>query len=215
MGLFNRFKKAAAVTQPEAPARLADAPCRRGSERFPTTVISCLLGQASDLSITGMRVLSRQAPPVPLGTMFEFEIESPTAAVTVVGRLVRVDKQFSGQYDLGIEFQRLTPELCEAIESLARTGTIKHRRTGNTADGTNVTVSLPDLYAQLGVGLDASDDQIQRAFRERARKCHPDVNDSPDAQQLFVELTRAYEVLRDPEKRAAYDRAFGVRREAA
>jgi curved DNA-binding protein len=63
----------------------------------------------------------------------------------------------------------------------------------------------------MGVARDASADDIKRAYRKLARKYHPDVSKEKDAEERFKELGEAYEVLRDPEKRAAYD-ALGTRK---
>ena len=63
-----------------------------------------------------------------------------------------------------------------------------------------------DLYEVLGVSRDANDDEIKKAFRKQARKLHPDVNKSPNAEEEFKELNEAYDVLSDPNKRAYYDR---------
>lgn len=65
-----------------------------------------------------------------------------------------------------------------------------------------------DFYKILGVDKNASQDEITKAYRELAKKWHPDVNHSPEATQMFEKITKAYDVLKDPEKRAAYDR-FG------
>jgi curved DNA-binding protein len=63
-----------------------------------------------------------------------------------------------------------------------------------------------DYYKIMGVARDASADDIKRAHRKLARKYHPDVSKEKNAEVLFKDLSEAYEVLRDPEKRAAYDR---------
>jgi curved DNA-binding protein len=63
-----------------------------------------------------------------------------------------------------------------------------------------------DYYETLGVDRDASQEEIQRAYRKLARAYHPDVNKEPEAESRFKEIGEAYEVLKDPEKRAAYDR---------
>lgn len=70
-------------------------------------------------------------------------------------------------------------------------------------------VGYHDYYATLGLSRDATRDQIRKAYRELARKNHPDVNKDPEAEDRFKEISEAYEVLRDPEKRELYDK-FGA-----
>lgn len=68
---------------------------------------------------------------------------------------------------------------------------------------------MSDLYQELGVARDAGADEIKKAYRRLAMEYHPDRNPSPDAEARFKEISEAYQVLSDPDKRAHYDR-FGT-----
>jgi curved DNA-binding protein len=72
-----------------------------------------------------------------------------------------------------------------------------------------------DYYGILGVRRDAGADEIKKAYRRLARELHPDVNPDPHLQERFKEVTQAYEVLSDPEKREVYDRLGDQRRAGA
>ena len=71
-----------------------------------------------------------------------------------------------------------------------------------------VTMAGRDYYDVLGVSRSADGKELKRAYRQLARKFHPDVNKEPDAEQKFKEISNAYEVLSDDQKKAIYDR-FG------
>lgn len=62
-----------------------------------------------------------------------------------------------------------------------------------------------DYYDVMGVARDVTQDEIKRAYRKLARKYHPDVSHEPEAEERFKSVGEAYAVLKDPEKRAAYD----------
>jgi curved DNA-binding protein len=66
-------------------------------------------------------------------------------------------------------------------------------------------VEFKDYYKVMGVARDATETQIKQAYRKLARKYHPDVSKEKDAEARFKEVGEAYEVLKTPEKRAAYD----------
>jgi DnaJ-class molecular chaperone with C-terminal Zn finger domain len=68
-----------------------------------------------------------------------------------------------------------------------------------------MAVAFRDYYETLGVPRDASNEDIRKAYRKLARENHPDVNKDPSAEDRFKEISEAYEVLRDPDKRKRYD----------
>lgn len=67
---------------------------------------------------------------------------------------------------------------------------------------------IKDYYKTLGVPPDASLADIKQAYRQLAHKYHPDKNKASNAVAIFIEITEAYEILRDGEKRAAYDTLY-------
>jgi DnaJ-domain-containing protein 1 len=68
-----------------------------------------------------------------------------------------------------------------------------------------ITVEVEDLYANLGLAVGASEDQIRKAYHELAMKYHPDRSQEAGAEERFRMIAKTYLVLKDPEKRARYD----------
>jgi curved DNA-binding protein len=75
-----------------------------------------------------------------------------------------------------------------------------------------MAVAFRDYYEALGVPRDADTEDIRRAYRKLARENHPDINKDPEAEDRFKEISEAYEVLRDEERRRQYDRVRRDRR---
>src|SRR6202035_4325967 len=95
----------------------------------------------------------------------------------------------------------------------ARSPRFGRRRTSSRASSktpmprTDKTSMPRDPYEVLGVGRNASEQEIKKAFRQLARELHPDVNaHDPDAEEKFKDAAEAYEILSDAERRATYDR---------
>ena len=69
---------------------------------------------------------------------------------------------------------------------------------------------LKDYYKILGIEKEASTFEVKRAYRDMAKKYHPDVNSTPEAKEKFILMTEAYEILAEPKKRHFYDLHFGA-----
>src|SRR5215212_10553832 len=73
-----------------------------------------------------------------------------------------------------------------------------------------MAATKPDLYKVLGVGRNASEAEIKKAYRKLARQYHPDTNaGDASAEERFKEISAAHDVLSDPDKRKAYDQGTG------
>ena len=69
--------------------------------------------------------------------------------------------------------------------------------------------STKNYYEILGISIESSTDEIKTAYRKLARKYHPDINKSPDAIQMFKDITEAYETLSTPQEREKYNTLKG------
>jgi curved DNA-binding protein len=88
-----------------------------------------------------------------------------------------------------------------------------HAKGGFRLGNGRATMKFKDYYEVMGLERNAPADEIKRTYRRLARKYHPDVSKEADAEVRFKEVGEAYEVLKDPEKRAAYDQ-LGTRYQA-
>jgi DnaJ-class molecular chaperone len=72
----------------------------------------------------------------------------------------------------------------------------------------STTILIKDYYKLLGISRSSNAVAARKAYRRQALKLHPDVNKSPDAHSRFIELTAAYEVLKNPKRKHQYDRLY-------
>jgi curved DNA-binding protein len=99
----------------------------------------------------------------------------------------------------------LTLRLCGAASRDRRPDNLSYVPVIYRFNCAKVGMQYKDYYEVLGVTRDADAEGVKRAYRKLARKFHPDVSKEKNAENKFKEVQEAYEVLRDPEKRAAYD----------
>ncbi len=187
----------------------------RGHDRVNAVGLSCHLGDVLDMSAGGMRVQREGKPSVERGAALQIALKTASQKVQVGARVVWVRRVSWKRWEMGLQFVGVAPAVAEALVELAKFGYVAPRakRPVEHAEPTPEqppkvsasVVEVEDLYALLGVPRTATADEINRAYRRLARELHPDVNASADAPARFSHVSKAYSVLRDPEKRRRYD----------
>lgn len=190
---------------------------RRRAERHAVETLSCSLGRVVDLSATGMRLACADKPPVQVGQTGKVTLSSPGGSLQVNGRIVwlrRVGGLTSKKHEMGVEFVRLAPGTTEAIDSLIRfgffnapsaDGKLKWKRRTKTRRVIKASFDLPNYYQILHLGPDAAAEDIKKAYRRLAKQHHPDATGGQGDTAQFTLITEAYNVLIDPDRRAAFD----------
>jgi DnaJ-domain-containing protein 1 len=192
---------------------------RRRTERHLTESLACDLGTVIDLSAAGMRVAFSGKPPLEVGQSGKVRLRIPEGSLPVTGRAVWLRRTGFRKFEMGIEFFNVKRSISAALDSLARFGFLgmgtaasaggspagdgDRKKRGHAA--VRATIELPDYYRVLQVAPEASDDEIRDAFRSMARRFHPDVSKETDAQERFIQIHEAYDVLKDPDRRKNYD----------
>jgi hypothetical protein len=209
--MFGLFRKDAAVKAQNIE--------RRTHERFAADMLTCPVGKVVDLSIAGMSLTTDRKPTVKPGQVCGFPLSVGSRTFNLVGRVLRVRRKSIKQYEIGVAFVNPDQRVVHILTSVARfgfvpkDGAVEEARRNNPALDTaamNPASSNRDpagIYRLLGVSPDASESQINEAFRTMARQYHPDLNRAIDAQQQFIAIKQAYDVLRDADRRQRYDRS--------
>ncbi|MEZ6193422.1 MAG: DnaJ domain-containing protein [Phycisphaerales bacterium] len=187
---------------------------RRSAPRHATETLSCHLGDVVDISSTGVRVRCKSKPPFREGSMttIKFTFNGGKLQVGVQERW-RKRVGWRGGYEIGLMYVNNSPNVIKAIESLVKFGFLcpdavageQPKAKPKTKPKLRVSIDLPDYYAVLNIAPDADGQKVHAAYRQLARKYHPDTNKAPDAQDHFIRVCEAYKVLSDPEQRKSYD----------
>lgn len=191
-------------------------------------------GQVKDLSASGMQIYAFRKPPLEVGQCVSMRLSTAFQQVVVNARVAWVRKIEDG-YAAGFQFVDLLPPVKAAVEALAKHGFAEtgagpgprrgvHTHTGAAEEqqakvgGKSIMeqrLHYEDLYAMFGVAPDASPEDIQHAYRKLAQQLHPDRNDAEDAAEQFSRVTKAYSILKDPDKRKRYDEMRAVQKDLA
>lgn len=178
----------------------------RQFQRHPTEGVCCDLGEVTDLSEGGMRVVTRGRPPVRAGQIHSLVIEADGVQVAIAGRFVRMRRVSFTRFETGVAFINVPESKADQLRRIAIQGGRRDGDEERGAGAVQATVELPDYYAALEVPPHATADQIQRAHRRLVRMYHPDISDVENCEWKFREIQQAWEILKDAQRRRAYDR---------
>lgn len=193
----------------DKPSRVVVGAGTRRRERYPTSTLTCVLGEVVDVSQSGLRVRGTGRVPAKVGQVVHIAVSTERQRVSCSVRVVWTKWKLRS-YEMGLEFVETSKGARIAIEQLGRFGFIAAPQESASPEPPpspppTARVEVEDLYAILGVGASASDEEIRRAYRAIARTCHPDVCGSPESAAKFALLSKAYTVLKDAELRKRYD----------
>ena len=185
----------------------------RRATRFPVAaMLTCPLGDVVDLSTTGMRVRSDKKPPVRKGQTLEMVLRSGNRQLRIRGEIVWIRKAGRDGFDTGLRFGTLSPSVESALGALAQLGYIPAKDENRPKTGAKIDIQakmrLPDYYRILGVARTASTDEIRHAYRDLARRYHPDVSEAKNAEEHFKRINESYRTLNNQKQREAYDRSI-------
>lgn len=174
-------------------------------------MLTCSLGEIADLSMSGMRIIHAGRPAIKVGQHLPLAVQSRQQRLSLTGRVVRIARLGLRQYEIGVQFIGLEPGHEKALVALGRYGFFSRKR---AEVGTPEAMSAPPTpapYRVLDLELGATERDIRAAYRTLAQKYHPDHNNAPEAAARFQSITEAYNILRDPKRRQAYEQQAKVR----
>lgn len=183
--------------------------------RHETDAVSCGLGSVLDLSGTGMRLGISGRCSIKIGQIVPVKLKTPHGSVAVAARAVwRRRTGLLGGCQIGFNFDGIKPSQAVALATIARFGFIAPdgvqqagagegvESVGQSPSAIEANIIMAEYYERLGLDPEATAQDIKHAYRQLARKYHPDVAPGEDNQRKFVELREAYDLLNDHLRRA-------------
>jgi len=170
----------------------------RNNRRYDTRMTDSVLGSVVDLSPDGARIVTRSEPNVRAGHVFEIAIACDGERVFMLSRVAWTRKIDKDLWNIGLHFFDADARARMDLEKLLD-------RCASGRELLPTSVEVEDLYAVLGVPRESSLDQIRTAYRNLARKYHPDHAPDEESSRRFSRISKSYMVLRDESLRRRYD----------
>ena len=183
---------------------------RRNAPRHFVDGLSCELGEVCDLSATGMRIKGSGKPILKKGQNGKVSLSFNGGVLNLDSQVVWFKRRGFRKWEIGLSFLHVSPGMAKAISTIAEFGflpkeTLENAGTNRKKKKMKASLNAPNYYKVLGVLPDASDEEIQQAYRTLARKYHPDVAKDEESSRKFMRISEAYQTLKDEERRALFD----------
>lgn len=191
---------------------------RRCDERHENNALSCQIGDVVNISASGMKLKCEGKPPIKVGQTIDIKLDSGSQRVSVQASVIWIRRRGFKSFLIGMKFVNIKNSLKAAIDSLGKFGYIdleaaaQQKQPKSDGPGKNrskppikATAKLPDYYAILGVGHDATTSQIKKAYHNLVREYHPDSIKSDAFTAELTKVNEAYGILRNTKCRRTYD----------
>ncbi len=191
---------------------------RRCDERHENNALSCQIGSVVNISSSGMKLKCEGKPPIKVGQTIDIKLDSGSQRVSVQASVIWIRRRGFKSYLVGMKFINIKDSLKAAIDSLGKFGyidlesAVQQKQTKSDGPGQRrakqpikASIKLPDYYAILGVGQDATASQIRKAYHKQAREYHPDSIKSDAFTAELTKVNQAYSILRSNQSRRTYD----------
>lgn len=180
------------------------AKVKRRNDRFNAESLSTPLGAVKDLSVSGVRIAGTGKTRLVRGQVIPVRLQNIQHALNFTGKVAWVRQSKRG-FEAGILLMDVKPNMARILQSLGELGFIPVTGDPVVVDpppSAPVVRSPDDPYEVLGVNPSATDEQVQKAYRALARKCHPDADPSAEAAIRFARITEAHRTLQRTRLRA-------------